>query len=254
MIPDTPEPIKPKSWKEFFQENASTYDENGFAQNSLVEVQFLIDLMQLKPGMKLLDMGCGTGRHAVLFAEKGIQVTGVDFSSEMLEVARKKAELQGLDIEWVEADATTFGRVAAFDAAICICEGGLGLLDHHEDGVSHDLAILGSIAGSLKQGAPFVSTALNGYRTIRMMQDENVNQGSFDPVNMVCFYADQMHTASGPIDMQIKERLFIPPEMVALMTHSGFAVEHVWGGTAGEWGKRPLRLDEIEVMYVAKRK
>ena len=51
--------------------------------------------------------------------------------------------------------------------------------------------------------------------------------------------------------MQIRERLLIPPEMVSLLRHVGFTVEAVWGGTAGEWGRRPIKLDEVEAMYVA---
>jgi hypothetical protein len=56
-----------------------------------------------------------------------------------------------------------------------------------------------------------------------------------------------------PVQVRIVERQFIPPELMALMHHAGFRVDHLYGGTAGDWGKRPLRLDEIEMMVLAHR-
>jgi hypothetical protein len=40
---------------------------------------------------------------------------------------------------------------------------------------------------------------------------------------------------------------------VAMMRHVGFTVEHVWGGTAGDWGRRAVKLDEIEAMFVGRK-
>jgi len=45
----------------------------------------------------------------------------------------------------------------------------------------------------------------------------------------------------------------VPTELALLLRHAGFAVEHVWGGTAGNWGRRPVDLDEYEIMVVARR-
>jgi hypothetical protein len=53
--------------------------------------------------------------------------------------------------------------------------------------------------------------------------------------------------------VRIRERLFIPPEMVRLLAEAGLRCDRVFGGTAGNWGQRPLDLDEIEVMYVCRR-
>ena len=94
-------------------------------------------------------------------------------------------------------------------------------------------------------------TAMNGYATIRRATDEFVEQGSFDPGTMVMAYADEWELPEGKVPMLIRERLFIPPELASMLHHAGFAVEHIWGGTAGEWGERPLKLDEIEVMFTA---
>ena len=109
---------------------------------------------------------------------------------------------------------------------------------------------LRSILVALKPGAPFLLTAMNGYRTIRAATDGEVAAGRFDPATMV-WYEEREPDVHHPVPA--KERLFIPPEMVRLLSDSGFEVLHVWGGTAGAWNKLPLKLDEIEAMYLCRR-
>jgi SAM-dependent methyltransferase len=241
-------------WQEFYDRHAPRYDENPFTQNTRVEVDFLFEVMSLRPGMTLLDVGCGTGRHAVEMARRGLLVTGIDISEGMLEQARRRAAEAGVEVEWVRADATTYVHPSPCDAAICLCEGAFNLTEPHEDPVGHDLAILRSIRDSLRPGAPFVLTALNGYATIRQMTDEAVEAGQFDPVTMRSAYQDEWNLPEGQVLMTVHERLFIPPEIVAMLHHAGFEVSNVWGGTAGDWGQRRIRLDEVEVMFVARRR
>lgn len=245
--------MQPVDWKAFFDTHAPHYMENGFTKWTTTEVQFLLDLFQLPEGASILDLGCGTGRHAIELAKRGFRVTGVDLSSGMLDQARKTAEAAGVSVEWIEADATTFCSADHFDAVICLCEGGFGLVGANEDPVTHDLGILKTAFTSLRPGGSFLLTALNGYSIIRQMKDEHIQEGRFDPATMMAAYIDEMQLPEGPQHIYIRERLFIPPEVVSMMRHAGFVVEHVWGGTAGEWGKRPVKLDEIEAMYVARK-
>lgn len=238
----------PTDWRKFFDAHAPRYMENTFTRHTAAEVGMLMQLFGLPAGSRILDMGCGTGRHAIEFARHGFRVTGVDFSEGML--AQARAASSGLDIEWICADATAWRSEEPFDAAVCLCEGGVGLLGERDDPEVHDRAILENIAASLKPGAPFVMTALNGYQIIRQMKDEHVQAGAFDPATMIAHYKDDWELPEGRTTFRIRERLFIPPEMVRMMRDAGFQVVHVWGGTAGEWGARPLKLDEIEAMYV----
>jgi SAM-dependent methyltransferase len=70
---------------------------------------------------KLLDLACGTGRHAFEFAELGHSVTGVDYSSDLLEVARASAESRGLDVSFVEQDIRALELDGGpFDAITCL--------------------------------------------------------------------------------------------------------------------------------------
>lgn len=66
------------------------------------------------PGRTVLDLACGPGRHAVILARKGYQVTGVDRSGFLLQKARSRAEAEGVEVEWVEEDMRRFVRPGAF--------------------------------------------------------------------------------------------------------------------------------------------
>lgn len=75
---------------------------------------------------KVIDIGCGTGFHAINLAKRGIKVTGVDLSSEQLSVARANAEHENLDIKFIEADMANeldidekFDAGAAFFSSFC---------------------------------------------------------------------------------------------------------------------------------------
>lgn len=242
---------RPRMWQQFFDQHAPHYMQNPFTANTRAEVEFLLELLELPRGSRILDMGCGTGRHAVLLAQRGYRVTGVDISSGMLAQARQAASDAEVDVEWIQADAATWEADRLYDAAICLCEGAVGLADLDEDPVTHDLNVLRRIYNALRPNGRFIMTAMNGYAVIRQMSDELVQEGRFDPASMLSIYEDEWELPEGKRTMQIRERLLIPPEMVAILRHVGFTVEHVWGGTAGEWGRRPVKLDEVEAMYVA---
>jgi SAM-dependent methyltransferase len=75
-------------------------------------------LAGLAPGTAL-DLGCGNGRHAMWLAERGWDVTAVDFSTEALRQARERAAATGIDVDWVEADLAEYEPEAqAFDLVL----------------------------------------------------------------------------------------------------------------------------------------
>ena len=240
----------PSPWQAFFDAHAPHYDANPFTQHTKAEVDFLLTLFALPTGASVLDVGCGTGRHALELARRGYRVTGIDLSEGMLSVARAKAAVDSLDVRFLQADAALYQAEGAYDAAICLCEGGPGLIGEGDDAEAHDLAIFRNAANALRPNAPFLLTALNGYATIRQMQDAIVHEGRFDPATMTSSYEDEWDLPEGPRVVQIYERLFIPPEVTSLLKSAGFRVDAVWGGTAGHWAQRPLSLDEVEAMYV----
>jgi len=241
------------AWEEFFDGHAPVYMDNSFTKNTVEEVDFILAELTLPPGSRILDIGCGTGRHAVELARRGYQVTGVDISSGMLAEAEKAAREANVEVEWIHADATRFTLDKRFDAAICLCEGAFGLLGMDDDPIEHDLSILRNIHAVLQPGARLILTAPNGLAKIRQFTQSDVENGRFDPVTMVESFTVEWDTPEGKKSVLVKERGYVPTELVMLFRQAGFEVEHIWGGTAGNWGRRPVNLDEVEVMVVARK-
>ncbi len=67
------------------------------------------ELRDVEPAGRALDLACGEGRNAIWLASRGWQVTAADFSAVALERGRKLAAERDVELEWVEADVTTFG-------------------------------------------------------------------------------------------------------------------------------------------------
>ena len=239
------------TWEEFFDAHAPIYDQNVFTRNTLHEAGFLLEELDLPPGAAILDVGCGTGRHSIELARRGYAMTGLDLSTQMLATAAQAASAAGVRVEWVHADATRFTLPRKFDGAICLCEGSLGLLGTGDDPVEHPLAVLKNIAASLKPQARAVFTVLNGLAMIRRYKDADVASGRFDPLGLVetSEYAPREDLPA----LTVRERAFVPTELLLLFRLAGMQVLNLWGGTAGKWGRRMVDLDEMEIMIVARR-
>ena len=239
------------SWQEYFDSHAPRYMQNPFTYGTLKEIEFLVEELALPKGSRILDIGCGTGRHAIELAKHGYIMTGVDISSAMLAEAEAAAKDGGVEIELVNANASEYRSEPVFDAAICLCEGAFCLLGEGDDPHERDLTILRNIFAALKPGAKFIITALNGCMPIRQYTQEDIDKGIFDPVTLVETHLMEMDDSEDIV--VVRERSYTPPELVLLFRIAGFKVENIWGGTAGNWGRRPLDLDEMEVMVVARK-
>src|SRR5206468_1334103 len=79
-------------------------------------------------GARLLDVGCGPGRHAVLFARAGLAVTGVDVSQRFLDLAASRVRAEHLSAAFFQADARRMPFEDEFDAVVSLCQGGFGLM------------------------------------------------------------------------------------------------------------------------------
>jgi ubiquinone/menaquinone biosynthesis C-methylase UbiE len=104
-----------------FESYADYYDVLYFDKDYDAECGFLESIFG-KYSNKLiktvLDLGCGTGGHALTLVERGYKITGVDMSSEMLEIGRRKAEKREIDIEFIQGDIRKIELNREFDAAI----------------------------------------------------------------------------------------------------------------------------------------
>ena len=103
------------------------------------------------PFRRVLDLCCGPGRHSIPLARQGARVTAVDRSPFLLEKARSRAELEKLDIEWVQEDMRFFVRPDEFDLAINLFTS-FGYFQDEED----DLTVLRNVFRSLTPGGFFI--------------------------------------------------------------------------------------------------
>ncbi len=240
-------------WERYFDAHAPCYMQNVFTRDTIAEVDFLVGELGLTPGSAVLDVGCGTGRHSIELAKRGFTMTGVDLSQGMLEQARAAALEASVDIEWVRADVSEALPEGPYDAALCLCEGAFGLLGELDDPNEHESRILRNINRVLRPNSLLVLTASNGMALMRRFTDEDVRSGRFDPDTSVEAYELEYDTPSGKRAIAVRERGFTPSELVLLLRAAGFEVQHIWGGTAGKWGRRKVELDEIEIMIIGRK-
>jgi ubiquinone/menaquinone biosynthesis C-methylase UbiE len=65
----------------------------------------LVDACGIAEGMRVLDLAAGTGNASIVAAQRGASVTASDLTPELLDAGRARADAEGVELEWVEADA-----------------------------------------------------------------------------------------------------------------------------------------------------
>jgi SAM-dependent methyltransferase len=88
-------------------------------ERTAAEIEVIWQLLELEPGVELLDLACGHGRIANPLAERGVRVTGLDATPHFLELARKDASERGVDVEYVEGDMRSLPWSERFDRVLC---------------------------------------------------------------------------------------------------------------------------------------
>ena len=94
------------------------YEELLSAERTAVEVDLIWKLLELEPGLELLDLACGHGRIANPLAERGVRVTGLDATPLFLELARADAAERGVEVEYVEGDMRSIPWPGRFDRVL----------------------------------------------------------------------------------------------------------------------------------------
>ncbi len=148
-----------KQWYETLFENyGEKYDNESFTQGTIGECDFIEKDINYNKTLKIIDIGCGTGRHSIELAKRGYLMTGIDLSESLLEKAREKAKQNGVRIDFLKHDARNLPFDKKFDVAIMMCEGGFPLMETDE----MNYEILKNVSQSLKENAKFIFTTLNG--------------------------------------------------------------------------------------------
>lgn len=122
-----------EKWYESLFENAARkYDEEIFVKGTKGECDFIEKESGFDKSLKILDVGCGTGRHAIELTKRGYNVTGIDLSDSLLKRAKQKAAEQNLQIDFQKHDARNLPFNNEFDMAIMLCEGAFPLMETDE--------------------------------------------------------------------------------------------------------------------------
>jgi ubiquinone/menaquinone biosynthesis C-methylase UbiE len=206
----------------------------SFTKGTAQEAAFLIQALGLKPGMRLLDVGCGPGRHCHALARAGLEVIGLDISSAFLVAAGEGS--------WVRADARCVPfRPQSFDAAISLCQGGFGLLG------GDDAAVLGEMADCVKRGGRLAVSAFSAYFAVRHLEPGEV----FDAETGVNHeWAEVRNPFGQPATFDLWTTCFTPRELRLMAARAGIAVQAVWSVSPGSYGDRPPDLDHPEFLLV----
>ena len=94
----------PFDFDEVFDADYLFFYEPLFADVTEADVSAIWRLLNLEPGMAVLDLACGHGRIANRLAERGVRVTGLDATAAFLDRARRDAGSRGVDVDYVEGD------------------------------------------------------------------------------------------------------------------------------------------------------
>ena len=148
-----------KQWyEELFENYGVKYDNECFTQGTVGECDFIEKEIGYNKVIKILDIGCGTGRHSIELTKRGYKVVGIDLSDSQLNRAREKAAAQELKIDFQQHDARKLPFSHEFDLAIMLCEGSFPLMETDE----MNFQILKNAAKALKPGGKLIFTTLNG--------------------------------------------------------------------------------------------
>ena len=251
VVATLPPMTDPDHWFEPMADHmGEAYLRYSFTKGTAQEVDFLIETLALEPGMRVLDVGCGPGRHAHELASRGVAVHGVDISQSFVDLARANAP-EGAT--FARGDARALGFDGEFDAAISLCQGGFGLAGMPGGPVpalDPDGEVLAGLARSVVPGGRVVVSAFSAYFQVRYLEDTD----SFDADHGVNHEDTELMDAEGvAIPADLWTSCFTPRELRLLAGAAGLTVDHVWSVTPGAYAPTPPTIESHEFLLVAHR-
>ena len=229
----------------------------SFTYGTDQEVDFLIGQLGLGARTRILDVGCGPGRHARALAQRGMLVHGVDISQRFVDLAREGAP-EGATFERSDARALAFD--AEFDLVLSLCQGAFGLPG--EPGVLlADLPLLERMAAACRPGGRVVLSAFSAYFQVRHLGEgpaperpRGAGEHGFDAATGVNHERTEIRDAEGNVvEVDLWTSCFTPRELRLMAAAAGLEVEALWSVTPGGYAARPPDLDHEEYLLVGRR-
>lgn len=212
----------------------------SFTKGTRQEVDFLEAALSLRSDARILDVGCGPGRHANEFARRGYTVHGIDISERFIDVARANAE-PGATFEVRDARSLPF--VDEFDAVVCLCQGAFGLMIE-DDG---DENVLRSITRALRPGGVLALSAFNAYFVVKHQIDSD-----FDVARGVNHEVTDIRSPEGAIkQVDLWTGCYTPRELRLLAARVGLEVTAIHGVEPGQYSDSAPSLECPEHLVIA---
>lgn len=254
--------IKKQWYETLFENYGEKYDNECFAQGTIGECDFIEKEINHNKTLKIIDIGCGTGRHTIELSKRGYSMTGIDLSESLLERAREKAKQNGLKINFLKHDARNLPFNKKFDVAIMMCEGGFPLMETDE----MNYEILKNVSQSLKENAKFIFTTLNGlfpiFNSIEEFCASNIDDGNatyhkntFDLMTFRDYNITKVEDDNGiEKELECNERYYIPSEITWLLKTLGFTKIEIFGAKLGAFSREDkLKTEDFEMLVIAER-
>ncbi len=226
-----------------------SYLRYSFTKGTAQEVAFLADVTEVRPGDRLLDVGCGPGRHTLAFAELGVFADGVDISQTFVDLGASAARERSLPATFRRLDARNLDIVGEYDVVLSLCQGGFGLLGRDADGAA-DGDVLARMACALKPGGRLVLSAFSAYFQLRHLESSD----TFDAETGVNHEATEVRDAAGRSKAaDLWTTCFTPRELRLLAERAGLTVDAVWSVTPGSYARNRPIVDLPEFLLLAHR-
>lgn len=250
-----------KPWyEELFTNYANAYDKEFFTQGTVAEVDFIEAEIQSDRSKTILDIGCGTGRHAIELAKRGYQVVGIDLSESQLQKAKDKAQREGVQVNFLQADARYFNFETSFDLVIMLCEGAFPLMETDE----MNFGILTNASKVLKANGKFIFTTLNVlyplYHSVANLINNTqsavqTQENTFDLLTFRNFSTITITDDGGnKKNLQCNERYYAPSEITWLLKSLGFESIAIHGCHIGDFSRNNnLTIENLEMLVIAQK-
>lgn len=218
------------------------------------EVQSLVRMLNLRPGVRVLDLCCGYGRHAIPLAARGCHVVGIDLSRPLLDHAQRDALEQSIEVDWLQADARALPLDEGFDVALNLFTA-FGYFAKEGE----NLQVLQEVFEVLRPGGWFVLDTVNHDYLIRHFQRQNwydrgdayvLEERAFDHEESRVYGSWTLVEADGARRTYPNSiRAYTFSELRLLLTLVGFDVQKVYGG----YGQERLTWDSTRMVILSRK-
>jgi SAM-dependent methyltransferase len=219
----------------------SAYLRYSFTKGTTQEVDFVVEALGLNAGDRVLDVGCGPGRHSHELARRGLVVHGIDISQRFIDLAAQDAP-PGSSFERLDARSLPFHD--EFDAAICLCQGAFGLMTEPGENQS----ILLGIAEALKPGGMFALSAFSSYFAVKYHES-----ATFDAATGVSHERTEIRNETGEAtEVDLWTTCFTPRELRLMCERAELNVVDIWSVEPGAYQRTPPSTETPEFLVIAR--